>query len=90
MVLIAVRKVSRVTFNILCGVSQWLDRDPFLFVLSTSWFFISLPAQLLGHPVCVDPVQEHAGVQPDQREADPVLGQGPAGQTHDRPLPHGA
>lgn len=49
-----------------------------------------LPVQLLGHPVCVDPVQEHAGVQPDQREAHPVLSQGPAGQTHDRLLPHGA
>lgn len=51
---------------------------------------LSFPAQLLGHPVRGDPLEEHAGVQPDQREADPLLSQGPAGQTDDRLLPHRA
>lgn len=30
-------------------------------------------AQLCRHPVCDHPIWEHAGVQSDQREADPVL-----------------
>lgn len=46
------------------------------------------PVQLLGHPVCVNSLEEHVGVQPDQWEADPVLSQGCTGQAHDRLLPH--